>query len=319
MTRYDSSGAPLRLEFGPEENYEANESACDLQGKFGLILITLPIQYVAQLAYRILDLRNVCRRGYRRAEENHLVNMKREANLIGSAIPVCDIVCSILWQLIASVCQIVFINVYINVVAVVAFVGVFLPRDARRLMSRMDELFYIQPLDPYAPASLFEYFGNLSSVSMQRLEFQAEQNLYRFSSSYAPNSAESLRLRLQHEIVKARQYYNYDFEPLLTSLHQIKDRMEKLPFYGQLKLSAFQKNQLSSSERLNISELEVQLGVIAKQLSDAINLLDTAKINRLQGRDVNSSLEAVKQTIQIALLSTEPQKIIHSPSGFRKT
>lgn len=203
------------LKAGPEEHYD-NEDHWSLRGKFlTIIFLSIPSRFIPQFLYRAADIVNVFTRGYNRAVHEHLSKMKEHSDLIGTAVPYCEIACSTLVELVICVLRCAFFNLYIDLIAVIAFVGIFLPLDARRLMQRLDALFYVHPVDPYQKMTDFERISNLHAPCMQTKEFRHENNMYRASNKpYSPYTTHSLRLRLMNELTIAKGYFNYELQDI---------------------------------------------------------------------------------------------------------
>jgi len=183
------------------------------------------IRPAAQLSFRAIDLiqLNFYTRGYEEALHHHLSKMKTDPSLRGQSLPPSKLVCSVTKYLAYSVAKCVFFPLYLIGIEITSFIGVFLPIDARRAYCRLDQLFYVHPIDPYAPATKFEIFSNLGAPCMQTKEFRKEKNLFRLAPSnmYHPHTPLTLYSRLSNEIEKMRCYFDETLmegweEPLTT-------------------------------------------------------------------------------------------------------
>lgn len=151
------------FEEGPKEHY-LNTSSYDLRCKFlSILLIQMPLSALGGFAYRFCDL----------IQGNFYYRSMDQDN--------CE---AVLKELLYSVAKCALYIFYCVGVECAAFLGLFCPKFARRMVCTLDQLFYVQPLDPLQTPSIFERMYNLIDSSLQTNEFWFENSLFRLDSEY---------------------------------------------------------------------------------------------------------------------------------------
>lgn len=192
-----------------------------LRGKFIIIgLVGNMLLFPLGLIYRTIDLLslNFVTRGTRAAEHKFLVELKTNTSLKGKAVSSKDIRNECLKELAISVTKIALLPIGFLAKELLCLFGLFFPYQGRKYFGKVNEFFYVRPLDIFRIESDLIAFSNISTPCMQTSQFQREENLFRFH--YFARDIGSYHLELETLIDHGNTFYPHD----LSDLHRLNWR-----------------------------------------------------------------------------------------------
>lgn len=197
-----------------EETYD-NDDLLTIRCKFTLIgLAGNALTFSLQFIYRIFDLIsfNFIRRGTEKAEHDFLVRLKTTPSLKGRAIPQSEITNACLKELMISIRKIVLLPLGFLAKEFICLFGLLFPYQGRKYFAKVDQFFYVRPLDMFKIESAVISFSNISAPCMQTSQFRKQENLFRFYDD--TRDIESYNLEFEKLIQAGQEFYPIDLNGL---------------------------------------------------------------------------------------------------------
>jgi len=211
--KFEARGAHT-VDTKTEERYD-DDPPWLLRYKFTLIaLFGNALTFPLMLVHRIVDVAslNFIKRGTEIAEHLFLIRLKTDSSLKERVVTYEEIKRESKKELLDSIKKIALLPLGFIAKEVISVFGLLFPFQGRKYFAKVDQFFYVRPLDMFELENSFLLFKNFTAPCMQTSEFRSQENLFRF---YSDNRGiASYHLEFSKLIDYGQEFYPYDLSSL---------------------------------------------------------------------------------------------------------
>jgi hypothetical protein len=138
--------------------------------------------------------------------------MKSDQSLKGRTVAFKEVLAQSLKELAISVMKIVLLPLGLVAKEFISLFGLIFPFQGRKYFGKVEQFFYVRPLDMFKIRNNLLLFGIFSAPCMQTSQFRQQENLFRFYET--TRCVLSYSLELEKLIESAQEYYPHDLSRL---------------------------------------------------------------------------------------------------------